>query len=193
MGEVKNDGREVILKGVRLAFPNLFRTTQFEGEGDPYYAATFLIEPGSANDKAIQSAITVAANAKWEKKADAVMTTIRGQSLKFCYIDGNTKEYTGFENMWALSTKRYQTNGPPKVIDRDMTVLGPESGKPYGGCYVNAKVQIWAQDNQYGKGIRCTLMAVQFLKDGDAFGGAGPANTDGFQEESVEEDASDLV
>lgn len=184
--------RQIILKNVRCAFLDLYRPTQYEGQGEPYFGMTLLIEPGSANDKLVQAAITAAAEAKWEKKAQAVLGTIRGQSQKFCYIDGNTKEYQGYENMMALSSKRQAKSGQPKVLDRDMTVLEETSGKPYGGCYVNAKVELWAQDNNYGKGMRCTLMTVQFVRDGDAFGGAAPANTEGFEAE-VDEEVNDLV
>jgi hypothetical protein len=43
--------------------------------------------------------------------------------------------------------------------------------KMYGGCYVNAAVKPWLQDNKFGKGVRCDLVAVQFFADGPAFGG----------------------
>lgn len=189
---VKNDGREIILKDVRCAFVNVHRTTQFQGEGDPYYGINLLIEPGSENDKLVQGAIVKAAEAKWEKKAQAILGTLRGQSQKFCYIDGNTKEYTGFENKMALSAKRQASAGPPKLIDRDMSELDEMSGKPYGGCFVNAKVQLWAQDStKWGKGIRCTLITVQFVRDGEAFGGTAPADAEGM--EAVETPADDDV
>ena len=36
---------------------------------------------------------------------------------------------------------------------------------------MNAKVSFWAQDNGFGKRIKCTLLAIQFWKHGDAFSG----------------------
>ncbi len=53
----------------------------------------------------------------------------------------------------------------------DKTALTEADGRIYAGCYVNFNVDIWAQDGQY-TGIRCSLNGVQFVKDGDAFGGA---------------------
>ena len=45
------------LTNVRLAFPDLFEAKEFEaGDGKPRYSATFLVEPGSENDKAIRKA-----------------------------------------------------------------------------------------------------------------------------------------
>jgi len=173
----------VILKNVRLAFPDLFQAKQFDGQGAFTYAATFLVEPGSENDKLVQRAIIEAVTARWEKKAPDILKTLRGNNQKCCYYPGNLKEYDGFDGMMALSAKRQQEAGHPMVVDQKKNELSPSDGKPYGGCYVNAKVDLWAQDNKWGKGIRATLIAVQFAKDGDAFSATGPATAEGFEEE----------
>jgi hypothetical protein len=112
-------------------------------------------------------------------------------SGKFCYVDGNTKAYDGFAGNMALSASRSKDDGPPKILDRDLSELPADSGRPYGGCTVNAKITLWAQDNQYGKAIRATLVTVQFVADGEAFSGAGPANADGM--EALEPAVDDLV
>jgi hypothetical protein len=44
--------------------------------------------------------------------------------------------------------------------------------KLYGGCYVNAAINPWLQDNTAGRGVRCDLVAIQFAKDGEPFGEA---------------------
>ena len=70
--------------------------------------------------------------------------------------------------------------------------LTAADGRPYAGCYVIANVELWAQDNNYGKRINASLRGVQFLRDGDAFSGGGAASEDEFDE--VEgSDAGDLV
>ena len=179
----------IFLKNVRLSFPDLFVAKQFQGKPDsPFlYKATFLVKPGSGNDKLVWDEINRIATNKWGAKAESVLAGIKGQKKEFCYLDGSVKEYAGFEGMWSLSSNRGQDQGPPAVIDRDKSPLFARDGKPYGGCYVNAKVSIWAQDNQWGKAMRCTLEAVQFAGDGDAFGGSGPASAEGFEEVVVEE------
>ena len=67
------------------------------------------------------------------------------------------------------------------VIDRDTTPLMPVDGKPYGGCYVDVSVDIWAQDNSWGKRINGKLRWVQFRSDGDAFSGGAPASESEFE------------
>lgn len=183
--------RTIILRNVRLSFPDLYVPKQFEGAGKFKFSGTFLVEPGSENDKLIHAAIQKAAVDKWGAKAADTLKGLMGQSQKCCYLDGAMKEYDGYAGKWALTAKRDQEAGMPKLIDKDMTELTPISGKPYAGCYVNAKVQIWMQENQWGKGIRCTLITVQFAGDGDAFSGSGPADAEGF--EAVEDEAADLV
>ena len=183
---------EIILKNVRLGvFPDLFVARQFEGAGDFKYKATFITPADSDEKKLIDAAITTAANAKWGAKADGYLKAMRGQKKEFCFHDGAILGRPEYEGMWVLSSGRRQKDGAPKVLARDKTPLTIESGKPYPGSYVNCKVTLWAQDNAFGKGMRCTLMAVQFVKDGDAFSGAGPANDVGLEE--VADDSDDLL
>lgn len=171
----------VVLKNVRLSFPVLFEAKEFKaGDGKPRYSSTFLVEPGSENDKAIRAAIRSEAEAKFGKKADAILKSFENNANKFCYLNGDLKEYDGYEGKFYLSSHRPATSGAPAVVDRDKTPLGSDSGKPYGGCYVNASVDIYAQAGE-NQGIRCGLVAVQFFADGDAFASA-PATADDFDD-----------
>jgi hypothetical protein len=55
-------------------------------------------------------------------------------------------------------------------------------------------VEIWAQDNNYGKRINASLKGVQFVRDGDAFAGGGAASPDEFEDLSADASAAaDLV
>jgi len=183
---------KVQLVGVRLAFPDLFEAKPFEAGGPKRYNATALIEPGSENDKKIRAAIAEVAKEKWGKKAEANLKAYAGNSNKFCYVDGATKDYDGFEGMWALSSHRREIDGRVTVIGRNKEALTPADGKPYGGCYVNMLVDVWAQEGQY-PGMRCGLLGVQFVKDGDAFSGAAPASPDEFEDLGVPEEDEALV
>ena len=79
----------------------------------------------------------------------------------------------------------------PLVIDKDRTkILDESTGRPYGGCYVNANIEIYAQDNGFGKRINASLKGVQFFRDGDAFSGGAPASEDDFDDLSDTGDGS---
>ncbi len=182
----------IMLKHVRLSFPDLFEAVQFEGAGNFTFRASFLVEKDSENDKTIRAALQRTAIAKWGDKAKLIVegnvdiAGIKGQSKQYCYISGDMKAYDGYAGKMALSTSRPKDKGRPLVIGKDKSPLTAEDGKIYGGCFVNAKVSFWAQDNKFGKAMRATLIAVQFAADGDAFGGAPPANADGFEAETTE-------
>ena len=176
------------LPNVRLSFPDLFEATQYQGKGAFRYNATFLIVPGSDNDKAILAAIEAEAQAGFGKKWKDILEGMRTNSNKFCYLNGNTKEYDGYEGMFYLAAHRRKEDGPVTVLDANKAILTPESGRPYGGCYVNALVDIYAQNGE-NQGMRCGLRGVQFYRDGDAFGGSRPAKPDDFDDVSDGADA----
>ena len=98
--------------------------------------------------------------------------------------DGDSKaEYEGFEGNFFISSR---AKVRPSVFDGQRQELTQADGKPYSGCYVNASIELWAQDNSFGKRINAQLRGVQFLRDGDAFAGGGqPADADEFDELGV--------
>lgn len=174
----------IILKNVRLAFPDLFEAASFD-EGAARYGANFLVEPDSENDRLIRATIGDAVKEALGVKAQVFLKQVEGQNGKFCYRDGDAKTYDGFEGNWYIAAHRNEDQGPPAVVDKDKTPLTQKSGKVYAGCYVNAKVDIWVQQGKY-PGVRASLLAVQFAADGDAFAGA-PANAEGFDDLSSDE------
>lgn len=180
---------KIKLQNVRLSFPGLWKAEPFKPGDDPKFKATFLVPKDSELDKQVQAAIKETAKAKWGAKAQAVLKGMVNNPNKYCYQDGDTKTYDGYEGMMALSAKNSKR---PLVIDRDRTTLTEADGKPYAGCYVNATVEFFAYENS-GNGISASLMGVQFVKDGDAFGGGSIASEDDFDELEDGADADDLV
>lgn len=180
------------LNNVRLAFPQVFEAKAFQGEGAEMYSATFLIDPKTKEGKAIikelEDEMVRIAKDKWGAKADGVMKAMKNAD-KTCLHNGDVKDgYDGFEGMMYVSA-RNKTR--PLVLNRDKTPLSAQDGIPYAGCYVNTSVNLWAQDNGFGKRINAGLRGIQFLRDGDAFAGAAPASEDEF--DSVDESESDLA
>lgn len=178
------------LNNVRLAFPSLFEAKTVAGEGKPAHSATFLIEPGDAQVKAINAAIDKVATEKWGAKAATMLASIR-KADKTCLHDGDLKAaYEGFAGNLYISARN---PARPTVLDADKTPLTQADGRPYAGCYVNAVLELWAQDNQYGKRVNATLMGVQFLRDGDSFSGGGVASADDFDDVAQGADAESLA
>ena len=180
--------QKVKLNNVRLSFPDLFEAGEYEGNRN--YGASFLVQPDSENDKAIRAAISAVAKEAWKDKAHAILkAALSGGGQQVCYWSGDLKDYDGYEGMMVLTAKRAESKGRPLVLDADKSPLVAADGKPYAGCYVNASVELWAQDNKFGKTVRCTLLGVQFAKDGDAFGSGSTASEDDFDDLGVDDDS----
>lgn len=180
---------KVQLKNVRLSFPDLFEPRAFKAGDEPKYKATLLIAKDDPQVEVIEKAILATATEKWGAKAASVIKGIRGNPNKFNFQDGDTKDYDGYAGNMALSAS---SKSRPLVIDRDKTPLGAADGRPYAGCYVNASLELFGYDNS-GNGISATLKGVQFVRDGDAFGGGAPASPDDFDDLGVDEEADSLA
>lgn len=175
---------KIKLTNVRLSFAQLFEAKTVNGEGKPAFSASFLIKPNDPQVKMINDAIDAVAKEKWAAKADATLKIMRTAD-KVCLHSGDLKaNYDGFEGMLYVSARNALR---PLVVDVDKTPLVAENGKPYSGCFVNASLELWAQDNNYGKRVNATLMGVQFYKDGESFSGGGVASEDDFDDLSIDD------
>ena len=148
----------VKLNNVRIAFPSLFSRAVYEGKAGKY-EATLLISKESQ-----QPLIEVVTEAI---KAAVLESGIKVHKDKYCLRDGDDTMYDYSQDCYSL---KGSNNSAPIVINRDKTRLNEsESSIIYGGCYVNAIVSFWVQNNAYGKRVNCNLLGVQFVADGESF------------------------
>ena len=182
---------KVHLKNVRIAFPKLFEPDTVAGSQNYRRGALFIIDGNDEEQlKAVRNAIAAAAAEKWPdpKKRAAIMGMLERKDY-LCLHDGADKavKYEGFEGNYYVSAnskggKTPDAAGAVTVIDQFRNPLTAASGKPYAGCYVNAIIDVYAQDNSFGQRVNASLKGVQFWRDGDAFGGGAPAEPDEFEE-----------
>ena len=180
---------KMFIKDARLSYAQqLYEAGQYEGKGDFYWNCHLILDP-------VQHAKEIAEierieketfrekckpkdDADFEKKWAAIPQ--KDRALR----DGDLKDGSeGYEGKFFLAPRAtVGKHAKPLVIDRRRQIVtAGAAGAPYGGCFVNAEVELWAQYGTY-KGTRSTLMVVQFNRDGDAFGGGAPPNLDRFQD-----------
>lgn len=176
----------IMLRDVRLAFPSLWKATAPKGGGEAAFSASFLLPKNHKQLGELKAAIRKCAEEKWGAKAPAILKALEAAD-KTCLHNGDSKsEYEGFEGNLFVSAR---SKVRPGVYDQQRQELSEADGKPYSGCYVNVSLELWAQDNSFGKRVNAQLRGVQFLRDGDAFaGGARPADADEFDEISAPEE-----
>lgn len=156
---------KIPLNNVRLSFPKLFKARAFKEDQEPRFEAAFLLDPSNKDHAKTIKLIKDTANALLVEHFGK--TVPKGIKTCFGLSDETDKEYDGYEGMfWITSSNRQR----PVVVNRDRTPLTEADGVIYAGCYVNANITLWVQDNQYGKRINANLRSVQFVRDGEAFG-----------------------
>lgn len=172
---------KIKLNNVRLSFPSLFRKAVFEGN-ETKYEATFLLNKETHADLIKQIKTEIANRIKNDLKGAKVPAD------KICLKDGDEFDYSGYAGHMSFKASN---NKRPMIIDRDKSQLSEEDERLYAGCYVNAVVELWVQNNGFGKRINANLLGVQFFKDGEPFADGESASTsdfDAFDDEDGDDD-----
>lgn len=172
--EEKKEQKVIKLLDVRLSYPSLFAPTAMKNNdgssGKSQFQATFLLDKKKHAGviKQLEAEIQRVALDKFGKKVPLKHVCLHDGSEK------EDKEGYGDDIMFVIAKSETR----PPVVDRDMTPLVKDDGKPYAGCYVNATISLFAYSHPTGgKGVSASLRAVQFLRDGESFG-AGPVNAE---------------
>lgn len=180
----------IYLSDVRLSFPNLAepqkRKNEQTGEERISYNCEFIMAPNHPGFAQFMQQFAADAAEKWKAHAQAVMQMIMQDRKTRCFGQGSEKikqatmtVYDGYAGNVFIScgnkNRPQIMDASGKPVDSDNTMAYQAlARKLYGGCYVNAAVKPWVQENKHGRGYRCDLIAVQFLKDGAPFGDTAP-------------------
>jgi len=173
---------KIKLHNVRLSFPSLFRKATFEGK-ETKYEGTFLLnkEEHAEVVKKLQAAIK-----------DMIRDDFKGQKIsadRICLKDGDEIGRDGYEGTWSIKAGN---NTRPVTVDRSKNPVTEDDDVFYAGCYVNAIIEFWAQNNGFGKRINANLLGVQFYKEGQPFASGEKASQDDFDMFEDEEDDGDI-
>ena len=175
-----------MLKGVVMSFPALADPQSF-GEGEPAYGAKFPIKIDGAHQKLLEEAMLAEAKEAWKDKAQSVLDMLiedgKVAFVKKVYRSKKTGEaYQGFEGSHYLSARNAKTQ--PTVFNQygeEIAAKGDIERQAFSGAVVNASVEIWAQDNKWGRRVNCSLRGVMLTGEGENFGGgSSPASADEF-------------
>lgn len=191
----------ILLLNCRLSFAEgLFKAGVIPGsdaDAKPKFNCGLIVPKDHPQLGELVKKMQAVAAAQWKDKASLQYNALKA-SNKLAIHDGDTKpKYDGYPGMLFLSPSSPE-NKPPTLI---VTVGGQNVAlreaearrKFYSGCYVHANIDLWAQDNNWGQRINAQLRGVQFVRDGDAFGGGGSsADVDEFAPVEEGADAGDF-
>lgn len=190
----------IMLKNVRLSFAQgLFEASTIPGAdagAKPKFNCGLLLPPDHPQIKEIEAKTVKVATEKWKDKAAAQIKAL-DKGNKLALHDGDLKpNYDGYPGNFYLSPS-CEENKPPflgRTVDGTVVELDAKTAQKhiYSGCYVDASIELWAQDNQYGQRVNAQLRGVMFRKDGDAFGAGGAADSSEFEPATDGADADDI-
>lgn len=178
--------KSVMIKNVRLSYPMLAKAEGYNG-GDPRYGANFIIERGSQTHKDVFAVLREAAIAKWGDKGEIELKACLANPQRCCLQPGEAKKLDDSVVVLAAYNKAER---PPAIFRGNReSVRDPDDIRAllYPGCYVNAKITIWVQDNSFGKALRASIGGVQFNKHGEPFTVSSAATAEEF--DVIEESA----
>lgn len=190
---------KIRIENGRLSFARLYKPKAFREGQEPRYEGSILLDP--SNEKHAAKIEEICARAETVLLEQFHGKLPKGVKLGFGYADGSPvtiggqkfysepKDYDGYDGMFYLSSSN---KTKPKTVHRNPKVdLTEEDGVLYSGCYVNMTVTLWTQDNEFGKRVNANLRAVQFVKDGEAFGVAPVDAEEEFDEVEVDDEDDD--
>ena len=170
---IREDG-SIVLKNVRLSYANIWEARGFQGsDADVKYGATLMLE------KEEHAETIEALNDHMKGLAKSLGKDKKVGKDKLYLKDGDDsdkEEYAGHFIVRASSKRQ------PEILDAAKKPVTDED-EVYSGCYVNALIRPWVQDNNFGIRINAELCAVQKVRDGERFGGTRPSGNDAFDVE----------
>ena len=98
---------------------------------------------------------------------------------RVCLRDGDTHPKADDEDAGCMTVSAKNPKRVP-VLDPDAKPLAAATGRPKAGDEIIAKIELWAQDNRFGKRINASLLGVQFVAEGKSIGGGSEPSADGF-------------
>jgi len=178
---------KIKLENVRLSFAELFVAKPFKpGEEKKRYQATYLLDPSdkahAKQIKMIEAAGEAIGNEEWDGK----IPKLKGRAYGY-EDDLEGKIYDGYEGMFWVKTSKGEEEGRVTVVDQNNDPLTADDNKVYNGCYVDATLTLWTQDNSWGKRINGNLRAIKYRGPGEAFGRAPIEAEDEFGESSSDD------
>ncbi len=161
----------------RASHPHVFKPTSVKPGGDLNYSIEMLFDKTITKLSDFQARVKAAIIAKWGEDQ-----TAWPKPLSLPYRDGD-KPYgkkkelkPEHKGMWVVRASSKAEYSKPYVVGLDPDVALESENQFYPGCYARAALKAHAYTFADKDGVKFVLDGVQFLRDGEAFGGKKPAN-----------------
>jgi len=147
-------GKKIVLQNVQCSFPSVFRpNTKFGPDGKR--EITLLL-----NKTEHQSTI---------KQIEGYIQQMLGRvgnssSVNICFKDG---DMSGRDENFNHYTIKATNSEPIMVVDGRKRQLTEYDVEITGGDWVNAVIELYSYNHDFGSGVACKIIAVQYIKKGE--------------------------
>ena len=158
-------GKTVQLKNVVITFPHLYEPHAATPTATPKYSAGFLLEPVGQNAEAMKVAMLAELRDKGKEQFAAQIHPPwkTGEEINASRATKAKAPREEVAGKWEVNAKdgKYQ----PVVMAQDgRTPITVEQGANiFGGCVVNAVIDVFWSPNSQNPGLFCGLRAVQLV------------------------------
>lgn len=180
-----------VAKSVRIAYPRIFEAEE-DMNGKVVYSCQLRFMDDNPEHMAqvekLKELRRKAAEWYWGKDAPRILERLENNE-NHKWLRHSPEGY------WFVKLKRSEDRGAPRVVGRGKETLSQADGKIYSGCFVNAVFDLWCYGGAATKGtygFGATLLGIQFVKDGDPFGGASQAKDEDFEDLSGDDKEDDF-
>lgn len=177
----------IVLIKCRLQAPHLYEPYT-DKYGKTQYSAILRIATADVKDiQAVEAGKEAACVRKFGADAPKKLKKINANP-NCCLL----REPDDDDSYKFMKVTRRPADGMPRLLDRSKNVVPQSAGLFVSGAVCYALVQFWAYDNQ-STGVGATLLGLQWVEEGEAFGGAPVARDDDFEmlDDKGGEDAAD--
>ena len=182
----------IYIQHARLSFPHLTQAHQSGPNSAAKFSADLLLPVSDTQVSTLEQAGLAIAAEISPQNPQQVITLARQDRQLRSFGPGELKvkadtgqPYDGYVGHFFVSASNQIM---PQMVRADGKPIDPANQMEaqavartmYGGCYVNAAIKPWPQNNTNGRAVRWELVAIQFAADGEAFGSGAPADVSGM-------------
>lgn len=167
------NGTRVVTNEIRASYAHVAEPVSVNGS-DPKYSMSVIIPKDDKEtlqliDQAIDQAIADGVSKFGGKKPNKA-------ALKLPLRDGDVeRDDEAYQDAFFINCNN---KTQPQVVDASRHAMDP--GAIYSGCYCKVSIQFYAFNVGGSKGVAAALGNIQFIRDGEALGGARVTAADDF-------------
>lgn len=181
---------KILLQNGRFSFTYVYKP-YVNKDGNQNYTTHWIFEETHPQWGELQQLIITTAQDGWKDKWQEYLAAAKGQD-KLCVHRGDISKpgIDVYKGKLFVSASRKVDDPPMTIVDESKRPITIASGKLYSGAWGDIAINLWAQNNSFGRRINAEILGVQHVRhDTKLSGGGAIAKADEFKVYGKDADA----